>query len=68
MNTKIQATTIKKVTDALLKIQTDYPEVYKLLDEDPITLISDTEQNHTEALLEKYVNDLNALLDGFKKK
>ena len=68
MRTKIQATTIKKVTDALLKIQTDYPEVYKLLDEDPITLISDTEQNHTEALLEKYVSDLNALLDGFKKK
>jgi hypothetical protein len=68
MRTKIQGTTIKKVTDALLKIQTNYPEAYKLLDEDPITLILDTEQNHTEALLEKYVSDLNALLDGFKKK
>lgn len=67
MTTKIQGTTIKKVTDALLTIRTNYPEAYKLLDEDPITLISDTEENHTEALLEKYVRDLNALLEGFNK-
>lgn len=66
MNTKISERTIEKVNKALLEIQMNYPEAYKLLDEDPITLITDTDQNHTDSLLKIYLNGLNAMLNSFK--
>lgn len=68
MNTKISEKTINKVNETLSEIQMNHPEAYKLLDEDPITLISDTNPRHTEVLLKTYLEGLNALLNSLKQK
>ena len=67
MEPYISAKTIQKISEELIKLQMRYPEIYKLMDEDPITLISDIDKKHTELLLEEYSNRLNALLTSLER-
>jgi hypothetical protein len=48
-------------------LETNYPELYQFLDEDPITIPSKPYPEVTERTLKQYVEDLRELLKQHRK-
>jgi len=52
----------EKITDVTAQIESNYPELYRFLDENPITIPSKEDSVLDKKILEGYLNDLNQLL------
>lgn len=54
---------LKEVTALTFKIESEYPELYKHLDENPLTLPVDANPVIDSAVLQDYVESLKLLID-----
>lgn len=57
---------ITEITNLTTTIETDYPELYKFLEESPITLSSSNYPEMSDAELVAYLEDLKLLLNRYK--
>ncbi len=55
-----------KILKATVKIQEDFPELVKYLDEIPRTFQSNTEKGVSHEALEDYLDSLNNLMDKYE--
>ena len=53
---------VEKITDITTRIESNYPELYRFLDENPITIPSTKNPDLDKKILEGYLDDLNQLL------
>lgn len=53
---------LQEITDLTLEIETNYPELYKYLDENPLTLPVSSHPHIDKAVLEQYLQGLRELL------
>ncbi len=53
---------ISEITDITTKIETDYPELYKFIEEQPITVPSSDHPEANEKNLRDYLDSLKQLL------
>ncbi|WP_158976672.1 hypothetical protein [Cellulophaga sp. L1A9] len=53
---------LTEISVLIKKIETDYPELYQFLDENPITLPTEVHPNLDNNTLEDYLTDLKSLL------
>ncbi len=53
---------LSEITTLTNKIETDYPELYRFLDENPITIPSSEHPDLNKKTLEGYLEDLKDLL------
>lgn len=53
---------LKEITDLTTKIETDYPEVYRFIDEEPLTLPVAPHPEMGEKQLKDYLQSLQQLL------
>ena len=51
-----------KILQLTLDIETNYPELYRFLDENPITMPSEVHPNIDKKVLKEYLESLNELL------
>ncbi|MGB3151931.1 MAG: hypothetical protein WBB27_14835 [Maribacter sp.] len=53
---------LSEITTLTNKIETDYPELYRFLDENPMTIPSNKHPDLNKKTLEEYLEDLEVLL------
>ncbi len=53
---------LQEITDLTFEIETNYPELYKYLDENPLTLPVSSHPHIDKAVLEQYLQGLRELL------
>lgn len=53
---------LSEITTLINKIETEYPELYRFLDENPITIPSSEHPDLNKKTLEGYLEDLKNLL------
>ena len=58
---------LTEIATLIRKIETDYPELYKHLDESPVTIPSQKEPSVDDEALENYLQTLKDMLKRFKK-
>lgn len=63
LSTKI----LEQINKLTLKIETDYPELYSFIEEEPITLPSFEHPDITNKLLKEYLESLKGLIRSHKK-
>ncbi|AIY13850.1 hypothetical protein [Cellulophaga baltica] len=51
------------ISQLIKTIETDYPELYQFLDENPVTIPSEKHPDLDKDTLEGYLADLNSLLE-----
>ncbi len=56
-----------EITELTNKIETDYPEIYKFLDEDPMTIPNMAHPDIDEKALRAYLDDLKELVKQYLK-
>ena len=59
---------LKEISEIATEIETNYPELYKYLDENPITMPNMAHPKIDTKELEIYLETLNDLLDKHKNK
>ncbi|HZJ19333.1 MAG TPA: hypothetical protein VFD35_03130 [Pricia sp.] len=59
---KAEQNILSEITDITIQIETCYTELYRFLDEDPITIPSTARPDLTERTLVEYLEDLKGLL------
>jgi len=59
---KNQNKLLREITKLTAKIETNYPELYRNLDENPITLPESNDPNINKQVLENYLESLKQLL------
>ena len=50
------------INDLTVRIETDYPELYQFLNENPMTIPSDPHPNMSLETLQEYLGDLRELI------
>ena len=58
---------LQEINVITLEIESDYPEIYKFLDEDFLTLPSWEHPNINFEILKEYLDTLSQLLKGYRK-
>ncbi|WP_053990685.1 hypothetical protein [Mangrovimonas sp. TPBH4] len=58
---------LTKIADITREIETDYPEVYKYLNENPMTIPNMEHPSVDETELKEYLASLETLLEKYKK-
>ncbi|WP_274474985.1 hypothetical protein [Mangrovimonas aestuarii] len=58
---------LSKISALTLDIETNYPDLYKYLDENPVTIPSKLNPAVDEGSLERYLQSLEDLLMKYKK-
>ena len=58
-------TILKDISEITYTIETEYPELYKYLDEEPITLPAYEHPSMDKRLMKEYLKDLKALLEHY---
>jgi hypothetical protein len=53
---------LTEISQIIQTIETDYPELYQFLDENPVTIPSEAHPDLDKNTLENYLMDLNRLL------
>jgi len=53
---------LKEITNVTLEIETDFPELYRFLDEDPMTIPIDRHPQIDKKVLQDYLQSLKHLL------
>jgi hypothetical protein len=53
---------LREITDLTLEIETRYPELYRFLDENPLTLPVSSHPHIDKAVLQEYLQGLQDLL------
>ncbi|MEJ1222479.1 hypothetical protein [Sediminicola sp. 1XM1-17] len=53
---------LNKITQLTSNIETNYPELYKFLDENPLTLPNEGHPNLDQSILSAYLDSLKQLL------
>ena len=53
---------LSEITKLTKKIETDYPELYKYLDENPMTVPTQSDPSIDNKILQKYLESLRQLL------
>jgi hypothetical protein len=53
---------LKEITNVTLEIETDFPELYRFLDENPITIPMDSDPQIDKKVLHDYLQSLKYLL------
>ena len=62
MQMKEIKTLLQEITDLTYKIETTYPELYRYLDENPLTLPVSSHPHIDKAVLQEYLQALRELL------
>ncbi|MDW5290688.1 hypothetical protein [Formosa sp. PL04] len=58
-------TILQEISDITYTIETDYPELYKYLDEQPITIPAFEHPNMNKKLMKEYLKELKELLESY---
>ena len=58
---------LKEITDLTFKIESEYPELYKFLDENPITIPALEHPDIDKKIMKEYLDDLKQLLEQYIK-
>lgn len=58
---------LKEITDLTFKIESEYPELYKFLDENPITIPAFEHPDIDKKIMKEYLDDLKQLLEQYIK-
>ncbi|TYA52193.1 hypothetical protein [Formosa maritima] len=58
---------LQNISELIRDIETNYPELYQYLDENPVTIPNMQHPKVTTEELENYLETLNDLLDKYKK-
>ena len=58
---------IQKISEIIRQIESEYPELYRYLDENPITLPKTKHPKVNEEVLDEYLRSLELLLRNHKK-
>ncbi len=58
---------LKEITDLTYKIETNYPELYQFLDENPITISEGENLKINMSTLQNYFTSLEELLDTYRE-
>ena len=53
---------IQKINEILIIIESEYPEIYRFLDENPITIARSDHPELNESVMEDYLRSLQLLL------
>jgi hypothetical protein len=56
---------LQEITDVTLNIETNYPELYRSLDENPLTLPVSKHPHMDKKVLEEYLDSLKELLENY---
>ncbi len=54
--------TLKEISQLTITIETDYPELYKYLDENPMTIPSEANPSIDKKILQEYLESLRQLV------
>jgi len=60
-------TILKEISDITYTIEKDYPELYKYLDEEPITIPAFQHPNMNKKLMKEYLEGLKQVLKQYMK-
>ncbi|QYA27073.1 hypothetical protein G3I01_16745 [Gramella sp. MT6] len=63
LSTKI----LEQINKLTLKLETDYPELYSFIDEEPITIPSFEHPDITNKVLKEYLESLKGLIRSHKE-
>jgi hypothetical protein len=58
---------LSEISNLIRKIETDYPDLYKYLDENPVTIPNMQHPKVSTEELQNYLNTLNDLINKYKK-
>jgi len=58
---------LSEITELTNKIETDYPEIYKFLEEDPMTIPNMVHPDTDEKAMQAYLDDLKELLKHYQE-
>lgn len=58
---------VAKIINLTTTFETDYPELYQFLDEDPMTIPSVENPRMDEEVMQKYLDDLEQILKQYAK-
>jgi hypothetical protein len=58
---------LKEITDLTFKIETNYPELYQFLDENPITIPEVKNVSVNDGALQNYLSSLEELLETYRE-
>jgi len=58
---------LTEITDLTNMIETDYPELYKYLDEDPMTIPAIKNPNMGKKVMQEYLDELKQLVKQYSK-
>ena len=58
---------IQKISEITRTIESDYPEIYRYLDENPITLPKRKDPKVDEEVLKEYLRSLELLVENYKR-
>lgn len=64
---KTQQELLKEISDFTRMIESDYPEVYQYLDENPITIPIENQPEVNTEDLENYLQSLHDILNKYKR-
>ena len=67
-NLQMELTLLNKISELTRDIETNYPELYQFLDENPITIPNMSAPKIDLDVLENYYNSLKDLLEKHKRK
>ena len=56
---------LKEVTELTYNIENNYPELYRTLDENPMTLLATNNSNVDEEMMKNYLEGLNQILKKY---
>jgi len=56
-----------EISQVTINIETNYPEIYRFLDESPLTIPSEKKPNIDKAVLQEYLESLKELLRHHKE-
>lgn len=59
------STILKEITEITTSMETDYPELYKYLDETPITIPAIKHPDINKNIMEDYLDGLKQLLEHY---
>lgn len=63
---KISSKMLAEISNITRRIETDYPELYKYLDENPLTIPNEANPNVDDASLKEYLETLKSMLKKYK--
>lgn len=56
-------TLLRKITEITTNIETNYPELYRYLDENPMTIATSNHPKVDKIVMQEYLEDLKQLLE-----